>query len=71
MKLFCRRMPVLLSLPVQRCAQPRRSSVLQLIARRYFGLEAITEGQKQKRTALVTGSSRGMYDNALSFLYLS
>ncbi len=42
---------------------------MQTMARRLFSSEAMGKGQSQKQTAIVTGSSRGMYDMTISILY--
>jgi hypothetical protein len=72
MELCCRWMRVPLGLLTHRWAGHGSRSAMQPMARRYFSLEAVREGQSQnqKRTAIVTGSGRGMYDRALSLPHL-
>lgn len=69
MELCCRRMRVPLSLLTHSWPPHGSRSTIKPMARRYFGLEAAKEGQSQKRTAIVTGSSRGMYVSALSLVH--
>jgi hypothetical protein len=42
---------------------------MQPMTKRLFSSEVMGKGQSQKRMAIVTGSSRGMYEMALSILY--
>ena len=66
MEFRCSRMRVPLSTLARRWAQPVMQPTVQYIAHRCIGIEAAKSDQSQKRTAIVTGSSRGMYDNTLS-----
>lgn len=69
MEFYCTRMGVPLGLLAQRWARHGTLSTMQPTARRLFSSEAAGRGQSQKRTAIVTGSSRGMYDMTFSMLY--
>ena len=69
MELCCRRMRIPRSLFAQSWQLRGSRSTIKPMACRYFGLKAAKEGQNQKRTAIVTGSSRGMYDSTPSLLH--
>jgi hypothetical protein len=55
------RMRLPLSMLARRWAQPVVQPMVQPMARRCIGIETAKRNSRQKRTAIVTGSSRGMY----------
>jgi hypothetical protein len=66
---YCQRMGIPLGLLAKRWARDGTLPTMQPMTKRLFSPEVMGKAQSQKRMAIVTGSSRGMYEMALSILY--